>query len=518
MSLPEPQPQPLPDIEAPAPLVEIPVLAADDDGVSRFVLKQALKKWGYRPVLCKDGTEALEQLLSPSGPRVGILDWEMPGLDGIEVIRQARERTPAMSLYLLLLTGRAENADIVRGLDAGADDYLPKPFDLEVLRARVSVGARMMSLQRDLERRMEEIALAELRYRELVEGVGVAVWQADATSWRLSFLNQHGGRVLGHPHVRCLSAPDLWAQHVVPDDWPRLVEFREHLLAGHDGATIEYRFLRADGRVVWLRDTVRLVPGGDDRLQARGVTQDVSAQKLAEAEREATLRMQASFVSFASHQLRTPLTGISWMLEMAEHEEGVPPAAAEGIASARLAASRLIVLVNDLLDSARLESGTISLANEPVDLVALTRGALASVQPMIQRMGHVLDLDLPAGPLLVRGDERYGHEVLVNLLSNAAKYTPDGGRITVRAAARDRVARWSVQDTGIGIPADAQDRLFTKFFRAANAESVETEGTGLGLYMVQLIVTRMNGRVWCDSTPGLGSTFFVELPLAVLPD
>ena len=489
------------------------VLAADDDLLSRQVLRQALKKWGFQPVLCEDGTSALETLLKPDSPKVAILDWEMPGLDGIDVIRQARAATAPASLYLLLLTGRTENADIVRGLDAGADDYLTKPFDLEVLRARVSVGTRMMSLQGSLARRMEELAHAEARYRELVEGVGVAVWQADAATWRLSFLNRHGQEVLGHPHERCLAAEDFWGLYALPEDWERLQEFRSALMAGLDVPAVEYRLVRADGHVVWLRDTVTVVHGPDGGSLVRGVTQDVSAQKLAEAEREATLRMQANFVSFASHQLRTPLTGISWMLEMAEHEEGVPPAAAEGIQSARLAAARLTGLVNDLLDTARLDSGGLSFDTEPRDLVEITRGALRAVQPVMQRMGHVLVEHIPSTPVPVRADARYAHEALVNLLSNAAKYTPERGTITVTVAPGERAVRWSVQDTGIGIPPEAQEQLFGKFYRASNAQAIETEGTGLGLYMVKLIVTRMNGRVWCESAEGAGSTFFVELPL-----
>jgi PAS domain S-box-containing protein len=437
----------------------------------------------------------------------------MPGLDGIDVIREARAATPPGSLYLLLLTGRTENADIVRGLDAGADDYLTKPFDLEVLRARVSVGTRMMSLQRSLARRMEELAQAEARYRELVEGVGVAVWQADAATWRLSFLNRHGQQVLGHPHDRCLAAADIWSQHIVPEDWPRLEEFRARLLARGDAPAVEYRLMRADGGVVWLRDTVTVVRGSEGSSVVRGVTQDVSAQKLAEAEREATLRMQANFVSFASHQLRTPLTGIAWMLEMAEHEEGVPPAAVEGIQSARLAAARLTGLVNDLLDTARLDSGRIAFDLAPCDLVEITQGALRAVQAVVARMGHRLVEHVPPGPVIVRADARYMHEALVNLLSNAAKYTPEGGTLTVSVEPGDRAVRWSVRDTGIGIPAEAQAQLFSKFYRAGNAQAIETEGTGLGLYMVKLIVGRMNGRVWCESAEGAGSTFFVELPM-----
>ena len=509
-------PQDSPPPAAP-PVESMAVLAADDDPVSLRVLRQALKRWGHTPVACADGTSALEALLRSDGPRVAVLDWEMPGLDGIDVVREARARTPAASLYLLLLTGRTDTADIVRGLDAGADDYLTKPFDIDVLRARVSVGTRMMSLQRSLAHRIEDLAHAESRYRELVEGVGVAVWQADARTWQLSFLNRHGEAVLGHPHDRCVSTLDLWSRHIVPDDWPRLEEFRAGLLRGGEAPAFEYRLIRADGRVVWLRDTVTLVhdPGGVPVV--RGVTHDVSAQKLAEAEREAALQMQSNFVSFASHQLRTPLTAISWMLELAEHEEGLPEVAAEGIAAARLAAARLTGLVNDLLDSARLESGRLTFDVEPRDLVEITRGALRAVQPLIDRMGHRLVEDIPEGQVSVHADARYAHEALVNLLSNAAKYTPEGGTVTVRLETGERVARWSVQDTGIGIPGASQEQLFSKFFRASNAAALETEGTGLGLYMVKLIVSRMNGRVWCESEQDAGSTFIVELPLVREP-
>jgi signal transduction histidine kinase len=173
--------------------------------------------------------------------------------------------------------------------------------------------------------------------------------------------------------------------------------------------------------------------------------------------------------------------------------------------------------VNDLLDSARLESGRLSFDVEARDLVELTRGALRAVQPLMDRMGHRLVEDMPDRLVPVHADARYAHEALVNLLSNAAKYTPEGGTVTVRIEAGERVARWSVQDTGIGIPAAAQEQLFSKFFRASNAAALETEGTGLGLYMVKLIISRMNGRVWCESEQDRGSTFLVELPLVPEP-
>jgi len=493
------------------------VLAADDDLVSRQVLRRALKSWGYDPIVASDGLEARACMLAPDAPRLAVIDWEMPGLDGVDLCREIRTLRSDTAPYLLLLTGKSESADIIRGLDAGADDYVTKPFDLDVLRARISVGARVTGLQVSLEQRFAELAAAEQRYRELVDGVGVAVWQADAESWHLAFLNRHGDAVFGRPHEACVGPFDLWTACVVPEDRERLAAFRQRLATDYMAPPFEYRVVTDDGRVLWLRDTVTVVNTADRATVVRGVTQDMTAQKEAEQAREAAFEMQASFVSFASHQLRTPLAGISWMLELAATEDGLPEAAAETIGDAREACGRLTGLVNDLLNTARLESGRLTLSPIATDLVALVRGALDAIAPLVEKRGHRVTAALPDHDVPVHADTKYFHEALLNLMSNAVKYTPDGGDIGISVEADDGIARVHIRDSGIGIAAEAQAHLFDKFYRAPNAVQLETEGTGLGLYLVKLIVTRLGGRVVCTSAEGDGSTFTVELPLTAMP-
>lgn len=143
------------------------ILIADDDDTSRTMLAGVLGKYGYEVESVPDGHEAWRRLKEKDAPKLVILDWMMPGMDGLEVLRRIREREDGESFYILLLTSRDEKKDIVEGLDAGANDYLPKPFNPGELRARVEVGRRMISMQETLARKIEELRKAIEKIRTL---------------------------------------------------------------------------------------------------------------------------------------------------------------------------------------------------------------------------------------------------------------------------------------------------------------------------------------------------------------
>lgn len=138
------------------------VLIAEDDPVSRRILEASLVRWGYTVVTCVDGAEAWRELQRKDAPQLAILDWMMPGTDGLEVCRKVREKSVDLSVYIILLTARKGSEDTVMGLDAGADDYVVKPFNREELRARVQVGVRMLDLQQKLADRIRENAQFEM--------------------------------------------------------------------------------------------------------------------------------------------------------------------------------------------------------------------------------------------------------------------------------------------------------------------------------------------------------------------
>jgi two-component system phosphate regulon sensor histidine kinase PhoR len=250
------------------------------------------------------------------------------------------------------------------------------------------------------------------------------------------------------------------------------------------------------------------VPMRDASGAAVGLTvtfQDVTR------EREVS-RLKSDFVSFVTHQLRTPLAGIKWMLELASQSAGLPDETRSNVDDARAAAEQLIGLVNDMLDISRLESGKLSLALQRISLADVTRGVVEELGPLIQEKAHSCAVEGAEAAPAVVADPQLLRQAILNLVSNAIKYTPAGGRIEIRMERDGDSARWAVQDSGIGIPAVAQARLFEKFYRAENAVTLATEGTGLGLHLVRLIVDRFGGRIWCESEEGKGARFAFTLP------
>ena len=226
-------------------------------------------------------------------------------------------------------------------------------------------------------------------------------------------------------------------------------------------------------------------------------------------------QMKTDFVSFVTHQLRTPLAGIKWMLELAAQEPQVPAEAASYVEDARTAAERLIGLVNDLLDISRLESGKLTVTLQPTNLGKLTRSSVDDLGALIRDKRLRLSLIGVDDAPTVMAEPQLLRQVIVNLTSNALKYTPSGGEISIRIEHEDaHRIRWTITDSGIGIPKSALGRLFEKFYRAENVHTVETEGTGLGLYLVRLIIERLAGEVWCESEEGRGAMFIFTLPIS----
>ncbi len=320
-------------------------------------------------------------------------------------------------------------------------------------------------------------------------------------------VNASWHRVLGYTTTELMAQPFIDLVH--HEDRESTAAVVAQLAEGRPLVNFENRYRCKDGSYRWLSWTS--TPKLDERL-IYAVAHDTTDRKLLEQQTQETLKMRNDFVSFVTHQLRTPLSGIKWMLELAK-ETGDPAEQGSYVEDARESADRLIGLVNDLLDASRLESGKLQVTLEPVRLRQLTYDVVADVATLVKEKGHELDIqsepDIPVSML----DGQLLRQVILNLLSNAIKYTPDGGRIEIRIRREGAALHWSIRDSGIGISEESQKRLFEKFFRADNAHTIDTEGTGLGLYLVRLIVERLGGTISCESEVGRGTLFHFTLPI-----
>jgi len=225
-------------------------------------------------------------------------------------------------------------------------------------------------------------------------------------------------------------------------------------------------------------------------------------------------RMKSDFVSIVSHELRTPLTSIKGYLDLLlmGTSGGFSKQQQSFLEIARDNAERLHELVSDLLDLSRIESGRVELDVKVVSIPKVVNKAAESLRKEFERRGLALVLDIPPGLPEVFGDPRRIGQILANLLSNAYKYTKKG-KVTVRARVAGGTMQIDVADTGVGISEEDMGHLFARFFRADDTQVRQQPGTGLGLNISQLLVEMHGGKIWVESTPGVGSTFSFTLPL-----
>jgi signal transduction histidine kinase len=279
-----------------------------------------------------------------------------------------------------------------------------------------------------------------------------------------------------------------------------------------------------DGRVVetsWaniqLSDQTQVGIGLDmtDRKQAeRDRDELLSREQAARADAEDALRARDEFLSIASHELRTPVTGIRGTAQVARRARERGQLDGERLdrylATIDQVSGHLASLVEDLLDVSRLQRGTLPLRRRPTDLAALVRNAIARYS---SDDAHELLLECPAScPADVDPDRV--EQILANLLGNALKYSPDGGEIRVTLSADGDGALLKVQDAGIGLPPDAVEQIFQPFGRASNATTRSIPGLGLGLFICRQIAEQHGGRLWAESPGELqGTTLSLWLPV-----
>lgn len=367
------------------------ILIAEDDNISRRLLEANLKKKGYEVVVTKDGKEAWSQMMGADPPPLAILDWMMPGYDGVEICRKIRAKKDAPYIYIILLTAKASKEDIITGLEAGADDYITKPFHPVELYARAQTGERIIHLQKELQ-----------------------------------------------AHV----------------------------------------------------------------------------QKLENFDQQKT-----EFLSMVSHELRTPLAvmgeGISLFMDgiigdLTDTQKEIMQDLDDNV-------ERLKRLISDLLDISRIESGKIILRKSSMDLCEVLNKIETGICKQAEQKGLKLKIQRPDHPCPLFADEDKIIQIFNNLLSNAIRYTNEGGQIGIHLEEEEFFYKCRISDTGAGISKENMKKLFTRFAQFGRVEGEEYKGTGLGLVIVKGLIEKHKGAVDVESTLGKGTTFTFTLAKEAFP-
>jgi signal transduction histidine kinase len=302
-----------------------------------------------------------------------------------------------------------------------------------------------------------------------------------------------------------------------PDDKERVLAEMKRVKESGGSRDDEYRMVRRDGTVVWIHDIAVTVIEGSRRY-ARGFVVDVTARREAELELERQNdqlrqldRLKDEFVALVSHELRTPLTSIRGYLELITEDTNLTEDQTRFIETIDRNAQRLQRVVGDLLFVAQVEAGKLSLEVADVNPNTLVEEAVQAAGPSAAAKSIELTAHLGELPE-IRGDRARLAQVLDNFISNAIKFTPSFGRVTVTTRVLPGEVEVIVSDSGMGIPADELPLLFQRFFRAERATAGAIPGTGLGLAIAKAIVTGHGGRIRVESEDGAGTTFRVILP------
>lgn len=225
--------------------------------------------------------------------------------------------------------------------------------------------------------------------------------------------------------------------------------------------------------------------------------------------------LQSDFITLASHQLRTPLSGMRWMLELLTKPRTGPlnKKQRDYLAKIYNANDRMIALVNDLLEVTRLDQGDDQIYLQPTDLVQVVRGLVKEKEAQVKEKHLTVAFTVEEEPFpLVMTDPNRIKQAVGNILANAISYTPTGGSVTIDLKTEGELVQCSIKDTGVGIPKDQQKNVFSKFFRGNNVLKFETVGTGLGLYITRAFIEASGGKIWLESEENKGTNMIFTLP------
>lgn len=344
---------------------------------------------------------------------------------------------------------------------------------------------------------------SESRYRALVENASDIIFRTDPAG-RFTYVNPAAVHTMGHPPERLVGTHYL--ELVQPQARAAVETFYARQFAERVPLTYhEFPVITADGREVWLGQSLRLECDGPRVMGTQAVARDVTARLTAE-------RLKDEFAGIVSHELRTPLTSLRGSLGLLANGGLTPERSRRMIEVAVQNTDRLVRLINAFLDVERIESGRVAMEVGPVPAADLVSAAVEAIRGTAE--GRSVEIWVDASPVAVLADRDRIIQVMVNLLSNAIKFSEPQSVVRITVEQRGSEVLFQVADTGRGIPAGKAEHIFERFAQVDSSDARQKGGAGLGLAICRGIVRQHGGRIWVASDVGRGSTFFFTLSAA----
>jgi signal transduction histidine kinase len=488
---------------------ETRVLIADDNADMRHYVQDLLSAQ-YIVETVADGAQALEAARR-ARPNLIIADVMMPKLDGFAFLKALRADRELGDIPVIMLSARAGEEARIGGLAAGADDYIVKPFHARELLARAGAILQLTALRRHNEE----------RFRAYVQASSDVVYRmsADWTEMR---------RLEGRNFVADQTNPSrTWiSKYILEQDRSGVVAVIQDAIRNKSVFELEHRVIRANGTPGWVFS--RAVPLLDDHGDiaewfgtAVDVTERHETREALERQRrqlEETNQQKNEFLAMLAHELRNPLAPIQNASQLLPRLVSGNTQAQSVVEVVQRQIAHLSRMVDDLLDVSRITQRRIELRKVPVEIGEIIRQAVETVEPIIRNRGHDLQIHSSYKALYVNGDISRLVQSVVNLLTNAAKYTEIGGRIHVTSREQDGSAVIDVVDNGTGIAQALLPKVFDLFVQSDRTLDRSQGGLGIGLSVVRQLIRMHGGEVSAKSDgPGRGSTFSIRLPLTDRP-
>ncbi|WP_437320363.1 response regulator [Sorangium sp. So ce385] len=554
------------------------LLIVDDTPANLAVIIDHLEDQGFEIAIAQDGEEAVEraELLRPDLILLDVV--LVPGIDGFETCRRLKASASTREIPVIFMTALADTADKVAGFEAGGVDYVTKPFHLDEVVARVrthvamhamrrKIAAQNAQLQREiamreqfesalrlahgaLEQRVAErtvelaaanatlqeesaerkralAALGESQHllRAVIDNSTAVIYVKDVAG-RYVLINRHFERLFHVTEASILGRTD--DELFPPAQASAFRAFDRRVLDARTPLQAEELVMQDDGLHTYISIKCLLRDAADEPWAVCGISTDITERKRAEEEREALLareqaarekaeaadRLKDEFLATLSHELRTPLTSIVGWAQLLCTGTLDAATTRRGFESIQRNSLAEMQIIEDLLDVSAIVSGKMTLKAQPVCLASVLRAALDTLTLAADAKGVSVSLSLNPEAGKVWGDGGRLQQVVWNLLGNAVKFTPPGGRVAVSLDKVGATAQIRVSDTGEGISAEFLPLVFERFRQADSSIQRRRGGLGLGLSIVRDLVELHGGAVRAESGgPGQGATFTVELPL-----